>query len=121
MNMLEEIKEILTELLDIEGREITPETYLIRELGAESIDLLELAVALSAKFKIEVDDDEVFLKDFRLYVTEANQQAKDTVQCLTEIFPQLTNSREKEILADLEGGGALKVKDLIRYVVFIQK
>ncbi len=39
--------------------DMTPETLLIQELGAESIDLLELAVAINSRFKISVKDDEI--------------------------------------------------------------
>jgi len=116
MNILEEITEILAEILDIENHNISPETYLIRELGAESIDLLELAVALNSRFKIDVNDDEIFLRKLRQYITEAEQQNKDILQYLAENLPFLSRKRLEEIIADLEGGPTLKVKDLIAYV-----
>ena len=116
MNIFKQIKKILIEILDIEDREITPETYVIRDLDAESIDLLELAVALNSEFNIEVKDDEIFLRTLRLYITEAKEQGKNTVQYLMEKFPFLTKSRMEEILSDLEEGPTLKVKDLISYV-----
>ncbi|MEA2038215.1 MAG: phosphopantetheine-binding protein [Thermodesulfobacteriota bacterium] len=118
MDVLKKIADLLIEILDIEGREIKPETYLVRELGAESIDLLELAVALDAQFQIQVTEDDIFLKDLRLYAAEAGQQAKAVPQYLVEKYPFLTESRAEEIMADLEEGGALKVKDLISYVVW---
>jgi len=121
MDILGEIKEILTEILDLEDQEITPETYLVRELGVESIDLLELAVALNSRFNIEVSDDDIFIKKFRLYATEAGQQKTDMVQYVTAKLPFLTKSRAEEIMADLDGGPALKVKDLISYVVWQRK
>ena len=116
MDILKQIKEILIEILDIEGQEITPETYIIRELDAESIDLLELAVALNSRFNIEVKDDELFLRTFRFYMTEAKEQGRDIVQYLVHKFPFLTEKRVEETISDLEGGPTLKVKDLISYV-----
>ena len=116
MNILKEITEILTEILDIEDHNISPETYLIRELGAESIDLLELAVAINYRFNIDVNDDEIFLRQLRQYVTEAEQQNNDMLQYLVERFPFFSRKRLEEIIADLEGGPTLKVKDLISYV-----
>jgi acyl carrier protein len=116
MEILHKIQEILAEILDIANQEITPETYVVRELDAESIDLLELAVALNSKFNIEVKDDELFLRTFRFYMTEAEEQKSDTVQYLVGKFPFLTKKRVKEIISDLEGGPTLKVKDLISYV-----
>lgn len=118
MNILEQIKGILIEILDIEDQEITPETYIVRDLGAESIDLLELAVALNSNFNIEVKDDEIFLRTLRLYITESEEQGKDTVQYLMTKFPFLTEGRVEEIVSDLKGGPTLKVKDLISYVAW---
>ncbi len=116
MDILEEITEILAEILDIENHNITPETYLIRELGAESIDLLELAVAINSRFNIDVNDDEIFLRNLRQYITEADQQNKDILQYLAEKIPFLMQKRLEDIITDLEGGPTLKVKDLIAYV-----
>ena len=116
MDILEEIKKNLAEILDIENHIITPETYLIRELGAESIDLLELAIAINSGFNIDVNDDEIFLRTLRQYITEAGQQDKDILQYLAEKLPFLMRERLEEIIADIESGPTLKVKDLISYV-----
>jgi len=116
MDILKEITEILAEILDIENHNISPETYLIRELGAESIDLLELAVAINSRFNIDVNDDEIFLRKLRQYITEAAQQNKDILQYLAEKIPFLMQKRLEDIISDLEGGPTLKVKDLIAYV-----
>jgi acyl carrier protein len=116
MDILEEIKKILAEILDIENHIITPETYLIRELGAESIDLLELAVAINSRFNIDVNDDEIFLRKLRQYVTEAKQQNNDLLRYLVEKLPFLSRKRLENIIADLEGGPTLKVKDIISYI-----
>ncbi len=116
MDILEEIKKILVEILDIENDIITHETYLIRKLGAESIDLLELAVAINSRFNIDVNDDEIFLRKLRQYITEAEQQNKNILQYLAKNLPFLSRKRLEEIIADLEEGPTLKVKDLIAYV-----
>ena len=118
MDILEEIKKILAEILDIENHIITPETYLTRELGAESIDLLELAVAINSRFNIDVNDDEIFLRKLRQYVTEAKQQNNDLLRYLVEKLPFLSRIRLENIIADLEGGPTLKVKDIISYIDF---
>ena len=116
MDILKNITEILTEILDIDNHNISPETYLIRELGAKSIDLLELAVAINSRFNIDVNDDEIFLRKLRQYITKAGQQNKDILQYLIEKLPFLSRQRLKDIITDLEGGPTLKVKDLIAYV-----
>lgn len=118
MEIFQQIKEILTELLDIEEREITPESYLIRDLGVESIDLLELAVEINARWRIKVNDDDIFLRSLRLYLKQAKENQMDSVLYLAGKFPFLTEGRIREILADLERGPTLKVKDLVSYIVW---
>ncbi len=118
MDILNGIKELLADILDIEAQEITPETYIVRELDAESIDLLELAVSLNARFKVEVNDGEIFLSRLRVYVTEAEEQGQDLVQYLSERLPFLSKSRIEAIISDLEGGPTLKVDDLVCYVAW---
>ncbi len=109
------------EILDIEEEEITPETYVVRELDAESIDLLELAVELNAKFNIDINDDDIFLKTLRLYLAEAREAKKNPAQLLALKYPHISPARIKEILKDLEDGPVLKVKDLRDYVAHIIK
>ena len=116
MDTLTELKKILSELLDIEDHEITQETYLVRELGAESIDMMELAVLMDSTFNINVDDNEVFLTRLRPYILEAEKQGKEVPRFLKEKLPFLTEERIKELLKDIEFGPAIKIKDLVSYI-----
>ncbi len=116
MDLLPEIKEILVDILDIAPEEISDESYLIRDLGAESIDLMELAVTLNDRFETEVDEDGVFLKSLRRELEEARQSGRDALDALRVRYPFLSAGRLEEILADLKNGPVLKVKDLIAYL-----
>ena len=116
MEIFDGIREMIADILDIDNQEITPKTYIVRDLGAESIDLLELAVSLNSRFNVEVNDGEIFLTRLREYVTEAEDKAEDVVQHLVEMLPFLAEDRIKEIVADLEGGPTMKVKDLVSYI-----
>jgi len=118
MDAFLEIKKILIELLDLEGGEITPETYLIKELGTESIDLLELAVAINSRFKIAVKDEEIFLTRFRLYIAEASQQGNATGSYLASKYPFLAEDRITEITTHISEGPQLKIKDLMSYITY---
>ena len=118
MDIFAELKKIIEDLLDLENREITPETLLIQDLGAESIDLLELAVTIDSRFKVAVRDDEIFLTRFRLYSTEAEKQGKDSVHYLVGKYPFLGEDRIAEIMAHIKEGPQLKIKDLISYVAY---
>jgi len=116
MDVFAELRKILEELLDLEGKEITMETFLIQDLGAESIDLLELAVTINSRFKVTVKDDEIFLTRFRLYSVEAKEQGRDVVHCVAAKYPFLTEARIEEIMSHIKDGPQLKVRDLISYV-----
>jgi acyl carrier protein len=118
MDIFTELKEILTELLDIEDRDITPDTYLIKDLGAESIDLLELAVAINSRFKIPVRDDEIFLTRFRQYLAEAEVQGADCVAYVAGYYLFLTEDRVDEIASQVSEGPQLKIKDVMAYITY---
>ena len=116
MEIFDVIKEMIADILDIDDQEITPETYIVRDLGAESIDLLELAVSMNSRFKVDVNDGEIFLTRLREYVTEAEEESRDVVPHLVDLLPFLTEGRIEEIIQDLEGGPTLKVRDLVSYI-----
>jgi acyl carrier protein len=118
MDIIGTLREIIEEIMDVGGEVIQEETYLIRDLGAESIDLLEMSVAINIRFNIDVKDDDIFLRQFRLFLTEAERLETNPVSYLQERFPFLSSVRINEICGDLEGGPSLKIKDLIAYIQF---
>lgn len=116
IKVFHKIQEALTEILDVDPEAITPETYMVRDLDAESIDLLELSVALNAAFHVEINDDDVFLRPLRLCLIEAEESGTAPADVIRARFPFLDEARTLEILEDLQGGPVLKVKDLAAYV-----
>jgi len=114
MDINQAITQILCDTLDITPEEIHPESYLIRELNAESIDLLELAVNINNALGITVNEDDLFLRKLRLFL-ESNPKIEPN-RLLQEKYPFLSIDRIQEILADIDQGPVLKVKDLIHYV-----
>ena len=116
MDIFNAIKEALCDILDIDGDDITPETYIIRDLNAESIDLLELGVVLNSKFNININDDEIFLGSMRMHIEELSVKGGKADSFLKEKYPYLTPQRINEILNDLESGPVLKIKDIMSYV-----
>ena len=54
--MLETIKEIICEYVEIEPEDITPESSLRYDIGASSFDLMNIAVAVEEKFKIKISN-----------------------------------------------------------------
>ncbi|MDP2922303.1 MAG: acyl carrier protein [Candidatus Omnitrophota bacterium] len=58
MSLFEEIQTIICEQLRLKPEEVKPETSFIDDLGAESIDTIELVMALEEKFNIEIPDED---------------------------------------------------------------
>lgn len=110
------IIDTLSDILDVDPGDITPETYLIRELDAESIDLMEVAVTLNHQLNIEVTEDDIFLRRLREHLDEADRIGEERSSAMAKAYPFLSTGRIDEILADLDGGPVLKVKDLTDYV-----
>lgn len=114
--LFEAVRDILMELLDVEAEEIAPESYLVRDLGMESIDFLELAVALNQRFCVPVHDDTVFLRNLRLHMIEAKEAGRSAPDGLRAHYGFLSEERLNAIPADLEGGPVIQVQDLLSYV-----
>jgi acyl carrier protein len=57
--MLEKVKEIMAEHLNIEGIEITLETSFKDDLGADSLDLFELIMAFEEEYGVEIPPEEL--------------------------------------------------------------
>lgn len=56
MNIFEKVKKILIEQLGVEAEEVTSETKIIVDLGADSLDVIELIMAFEEDFSIEIPD-----------------------------------------------------------------
>ena len=53
----EQVKEIVVEHLGIDVSKVSPEAKFIDDLGADSLDTVELVMAFEEKFNIEIPDD----------------------------------------------------------------
>uniref|UniRef100_B8HK64 Acyl carrier protein n=1 Tax=Cyanothece sp. (strain PCC 7425 / ATCC 29141) TaxID=395961 RepID=B8HK64_CYAP4 len=51
------VKKIVTERLDVEDSQVTPEANFINDLGADSLDVVELVMGLEEEFEIEIPDE----------------------------------------------------------------
>ena len=51
------VKKIVCERLDKKPEEVTDEARFIEDLGADSLDLTELLMALEEEFNIDIDDE----------------------------------------------------------------
>lgn len=56
--VFEKVKEIIVDQLGVEEEEVTPEAHFIEDLGADSLDIVELVMALEEEFGLEIADEE---------------------------------------------------------------
>ncbi|MDX9813553.1 MAG: acyl carrier protein [Sulfurimonas sp.] len=58
MALLDDIKAVVVEQLGVNADEVKEESKFVEDLGADSLDVVELVMALEEKFDIEIPDDE---------------------------------------------------------------
>ncbi len=56
--IFDKVKAIIVDQLGVEEDEVTPEASFIEDLGADSLDIVELIMALEEEFEIEVPDED---------------------------------------------------------------
>ncbi|PUD53279.1 acyl carrier protein [Helicobacter pylori] len=57
-NLFEDIQAVIAEQLNVDAAQVTPETEFVKDLGADSLDVVELIMALEEKFGIEIPDEQ---------------------------------------------------------------
>ena len=58
MALLDDVKEVVIEQLDCDPAEVKEDSRFIEDLGADSLDVVELVMALEEKFDIEIPDED---------------------------------------------------------------
>jgi acyl carrier protein len=58
MGLEERVAEIIAEQLGVAKNEVVPEASFIDDLGADSLDIVELVMAMEEEFDIEIPDDD---------------------------------------------------------------
>ncbi len=56
---LEKIKAILAEQLDVDENSITEDSLLVEDLGADSLDAIDIVMSVEDEFQIEVPDEAI--------------------------------------------------------------
>ena len=57
--VFEKVKAILSEQFDVEEDSITAETTLADDLGADSLDVVDLLMSIEDEFEVEIPDEEI--------------------------------------------------------------
>jgi acyl carrier protein len=116
--VFEKVQAALVDALGVEDDEVTPEATMVGDLGAESIDFLDIVFKLEKAFGINIPREELFPDDI-LTNAQYVQDGKVTPQGIAELKSRLPWAD----LSKFEGnprvqdfGNLLTVNDLCRYV-----
>lgn len=58
MSVEERVKSIIVEQLGVDAEEVTPDASFVEDLGADSLDTVELIMAFEEEFGVEISDDD---------------------------------------------------------------
>ena len=58
MALFDDVKEVVVEQLDCDPAEVKEDSRFVEDLGADSLDVVELVMALEEKFDIEIPDED---------------------------------------------------------------
>lgn len=116
--VFEKVKEALVDALGVDDDEVTEEATMVGDLGAESIDFLDIVFKLEKSFDIQIPRDELFPDDILTdgqYV-ENGRVTADGIAKLKERMPFADLSKFEENPQVQDFGSLLTVKDLCNYV-----
>jgi len=116
--IFEKIRDALVEALGVDEEEVAPEATLVGDLGAESIDFLDIVFRLEKGFEIKIPRGELFPEDV-LTNAEYVADGRVTEAGLAELrarmpFANLDEFARNPIVQDF--GSLLTVADMCRYI-----
>ena len=116
--VFKKIQTALVDALGVDDDEVTPTATLVGDLGAESIDFLDIVFRLEKAFDIKVDRSELFPEDI-LTNAEYIKDGKVTPAGVEQLkkrmpFADLTNFAANPLVKGF--GNLLTVQDMCRYV-----
>lgn len=74
VDVAEKVKKIIVEQLGVDESEVTPDASFVEDLGADSLDTVELIMVLEEEFGIEIPDEDA---EKIVHVKDAVQYIKD--------------------------------------------
>ena len=117
-DVFSKVKEALVDALGVDDDEVTEEATMVGDLGAESIDFLDIVFKLEKAFDITIPRDELFPDDILTnneLVTDGKLTADGLSQLKTRMpFADLTKFETNPLVQDF--ANMLTVKDLCKYV-----
>jgi len=75
VDIAEKVKSIICEQLDVDEKDVVPEASFVDDLGADSLDQVELIMAVEEEFDISIPDEDaekiLLVKDVINYIKKA--------------------------------------------------
>jgi acyl carrier protein len=116
--IFEKIQTALVDALGVDDDEVTPEATLVGDLGAESIDFLDIVFRLEKAFDIKIPRGELFPEDI-LTSAEYVQDGKMTEAGIAELRKRMPFADLDEFAANpvvQNFGDLLTVADMCRFI-----
>ena len=98
--IFEQVKDVLVDALGLDDDEVTAEATLMGDLGAESIDFLDIVFRLEKAFEIKVPREELFPAEAVLNNTEFVSGGKLTEKGLAELKDKMPHTDLSEFEKD---------------------
>ncbi len=77
MNVEERVKNIIVEQLNVDAESVTPDASFVDDLGADSLDIVELVMTMEEEFDLEIpDEDAEKLKTVQDVASYLNKKGK---------------------------------------------
>ena len=107
--ILQEIQGVLIDALGVDDDEVTPDATLMADLGAESIDFLDIVFRMEKAFGIKIPREELFPAESLLITAEYVSNGKLPPKGLDELKKRMPHS---DISAFVEDPSVNKIGDL---------
>lgn len=120
--ILDKVQDIICELLEVDREEVLLNTYLVRDLEVESIDLMELALEIKREFFFSqsvitsFDSELIFLKTLRIEMIKFEAESIDVKEGLANKYKHLSPTRIDEIIQDVVNGPVIRIRDVVAYI-----
>ena len=117
--ILEEVQEVLVDALGVDDDEVTPEATLMGDLGAESIDFLDIVFRLEKEFGIKIPREELFPIEQMMNNPEYVKDGKLTEKGLAEIKAKMPHTDLSALEDDPDInkiGDLFTVESIVKYI-----
>jgi acyl carrier protein len=117
--ILQEIQGVLVDALGVDDDEVTPDATLMADLGAESIDFLDIVFRMEKAFGIKIPREELFPAESLLSNAEYISNGKLTSKGMDELKKRMPHSDLSEFAEDPSVnkiGDLFTVESLVNFV-----